>query len=181
MSEVILQTRLDKSIDLQSMISFIDNKVERGMYEAQTVQTENGKQVILEERACFLIVPDMRVELTTFLDQLALEYAQKELDAKPEDRTLAVQHSFLCNPVGGGVPRHIDFFADMQYPIHIVTLAYFNSDFDGGELVFPDLEKSFKPEPGLVIAFDAKIPHMVTPLKSGRRYCLQRGHTLVSA
>lgn len=56
----------------------------------------------------------------------------------------------------------------------ISILAYFNSDFEGGELVFPNFDFGIKPSRGLVVAFpsDGRYTHWARPVTSGVRYAI---------
>lgn len=56
----------------------------------------------------------------------------------------------------------------------ISILAYFNSDFQGGELVFPNFDFGIKPSRGLVVAFpsDGRYSHWARPVTSGIRYAI---------
>ena len=53
--------------------------------------------------------------------------------------------------------------------IEFVSLVYFNSDFTGGELVFPDLSFSIHPEAGMLVIFPAtdKYSHSVNAVTGG--------------
>jgi peroxiredoxin len=46
-----------------------------------------------------------------------------------------------------------------------------NSDFDGGELCFPEFgPKAFKPSPGCAVVFSCSLLHAVSKVRRGRRY-----------
>jgi predicted 2-oxoglutarate/Fe(II)-dependent dioxygenase YbiX/peroxiredoxin len=46
-----------------------------------------------------------------------------------------------------------------------------NSDFDGGELRFPEYgSQTYKPAPGAAVVFSCSLLHMVTPVTRGRRF-----------
>jgi len=53
-------------------------------------------------------------------------------------------------------------------------LAYLNDDFRGGELVFPDLDITIAPRPGLLVGFPSnhEFVHAVPKVLSGKRYSL---------
>lgn len=55
----------------------------------------------------------------------------------------------------------------------ITTLLYLTSDFEGGELHFPDHDITFKPKAGDIVSFFSKTKHEVMPVKSGRRITTQ--------
>lgn len=51
-------------------------------------------------------------------------------------------------------------------------LALYMSDFEGGEIVFPEIEFEYKPEAGELLIFDIdqKLDHYTKPVTSGVRY-----------
>jgi predicted 2-oxoglutarate/Fe(II)-dependent dioxygenase YbiX len=54
------------------------------------------------------------------------------------------------------------------------AIVYLNSDFEGGEIDFPDLGQRIKPTAGLLVAFpsDERYVHQVLPVTAGKRYSL---------
>ena len=50
------------------------------------------------------------------------------------------------------------------------ALLWFNEDFEGGELEFPDLDLIIKPEAGSVLVFPSQLQHGVKTLISGERF-----------
>ena len=51
-------------------------------------------------------------------------------------------------------------------------VVYINNNFDGGELIYPQLESKFVPTPGTLIAHAGDEPHLVTTVSRGTRYML---------
>ena len=49
-----------------------------------------------------------------------------------------------------------------------------NDDFEGGDLIFPDLHIHIKPKPGLLVTFPSThlYRHGVTPISKGKRYAI---------
>jgi hypothetical protein len=54
----------------------------------------------------------------------------------------------------------------------ISSVFYWNDDYKGGEIVFPNQNKKIKPSSGMLILFPSSsdFPHKVLPVKSGVRY-----------
>lgn len=73
---------------------------------------------------------------------------------------------------GYGMHEHFD----SSRPNDIATLIYLNNDYDGGEIYFPELEISIKPEAGDLICFPdtPDFVHGVKPIRSGTRYTSPR-------
>jgi len=81
---------------------------------------------------------------------------------------------------GSFTPAHIDSI-DEELKDSLVVLFYFNDDFDGGEIYFTELNKSYKPVKGQVIYFPCNNPlymHGVLKILSGKRYILLMELTL---
>lgn len=77
---------------------------------------------------------------------------------------------------GRWVPNHTP---DRDY----TGIAYLNDNFTGAELVFPRLDLTIAPKPGLLVAFpsDHRFVHLVPKLLSGKRYSLPVWFTVNSA
>lgn len=54
----------------------------------------------------------------------------------------------------------------------ISSVFYWNEDYKGGEIVFPNQNKTIKPSSGMLILFPStdNFPHKVLPVLSGTRY-----------
>ena len=55
----------------------------------------------------------------------------------------------------------------------ITNILYLTSDFEGGELHFPDYDITFKPKAGDMVSFFSSTKHEVRPVLSGRRITTQ--------
>lgn len=74
----------------------------------------------------------------------------------------------------------VDFGLNMLQPkplsipllFDITILVYLNSDFEGGELIFPEYDLQIKPEAGDMLMFPSghQYSHFVTPVTSGVRW-----------
>lgn len=87
--------------------------------------------------------------------------------------------------VGGHYVAHVDAYGKWQAPDgeifwkknmdrDLSTVLFLNDDFGGGELWFPDLKVSIKPEPGLLVCFPSSqyFVHQVNPVTKGTRYSM---------
>lgn len=56
----------------------------------------------------------------------------------------------------------------------ISILIYLNSEYEGGQLIFPEQHITLNPKPGMLVAFPSShhFIHGVTPITSGTRYAL---------
>jgi predicted 2-oxoglutarate/Fe(II)-dependent dioxygenase YbiX len=57
--------------------------------------------------------------------------------------------------------------------VFLSAILYFNENFTGGELNFPDNELCFQPKKGSVFIFPSRTMHEVLEIKSGNRYMTQ--------
>lgn len=114
-----------------------------------------------------------------------LEQVQASL--RPETPIVPTFMILAANYVGDQHVRHSDnsrfdkeagCWVPNHTPDRIATCGvYLNScgtDFTGGELVFPTLEQTIRPQPGLLVAFpsDERFEHEVPPVLSGSRYSI---------
>lgn len=68
--------------------------------------------------------------------------------------------------------KHIDA-GDEYSHFKYSAVMYLNDNFDGGELVFPNINYTYKPKAGDIVFFpsdDDNYEHMVNVLKNGKRY-----------
>ena len=57
------------------------------------------------------------------------------------------------------------------YPRTVSVVAYFNDDYDGGEIVFPSFSVEYKPKSGDILVFSSAYPYMheIKPVLNGVR------------
>ena len=91
----------------------------------------------------------------------------------------------LSYKVGGHYKPHIDAEAVWKTPDEkliwkksvdrdISIIFFLNDDFDGGDLVFPELKIVIRPEPGMMVCFPSNhhYLHGVEPVTKGKRYSI---------
>jgi hypothetical protein len=71
--------------------------------------------------------------------------------------------------VGTGMGEHTDNYHET---CNFGCTVYINDNFDGGELVYPRLNKSFKPLAGRLIIHAGDEPHLVNTVSGRDRYML---------
>jgi hypothetical protein len=72
---------------------------------------------------------------------------------------------------GGAMGSHVDRNADnLINTMDWTALIYLNDDYEGGELVFDELNLSIKPKAGSVIFFPCMTYHSVCEIKKGNKY-----------
>jgi len=81
------------------------------------------------------------------------------------------RHSVSHYNTGAKVARHRDTTTHSTSRL-VTIILYLGDEFDGGELVFPDLGLVYAPKVGDLIVFASEHFHEVKPVLSGNRYCL---------
>jgi hypothetical protein len=72
---------------------------------------------------------------------------------------------------GGHFVAHRDNTTKGTAHLRFAVSINLNSDFDGGELCFPEFgPKAFKPSPGCAVVFSCSLLHAVSKVRRGRRY-----------
>ena len=66
---------------------------------------------------------------------------------------------------------HIDNQGHMESPIMWGTVIYFNDDYEGGEIYYPDYDYLYKPKAGAMAMHSGSTRHGVKKVISGERFC----------
>ncbi len=95
------------------------------------------------------------------------------------------QPQILSYSVGGHYKPHVDAESVWVTPDgehiwkktsdrDISTVLFLNDDFEGGDLVFPELKIRVRPEPGLLVCFPSNhfYVHGVEPVTKGKRFSI---------
>jgi predicted 2-oxoglutarate/Fe(II)-dependent dioxygenase YbiX len=74
--------------------------------------------------------------------------------------------------VGGSMGPHVDDYKQPNIKPVMSGVLYLNDDLEGGELVFPQQNLSFKPKAGSIIVFPSVEPyyHQSMPVTKGQKY-----------
>jgi hypothetical protein len=87
---------------------------------------------------------------------------------------LRMEYMEAINFVKYGVGQHFQVHADhgFSYTCTVSRVMYLNDDYEGGELWFPNLDITIKPEYGDIILFPSTYiySHSSLPVKSGVKY-----------
>lgn len=90
-------------------------------------------------------------------------------------------YTLMMYEVGGCMPIHKD--TDLTYgKLHDgynlwTMVAYFNDNFEGGEIEFPEHGLKVTPEKGMIVMFPGSELHVVHEVTSGTRYTFNVGFT----
>jgi hypothetical protein len=107
-----------------------------------------------------------------------------------------IEESFKCSVYDEGMTSIVELKTGDSMPVHldhgsasnenvglktgagnptrdISSVLYYNDNYEGGEIYFPNQDLLIKPKPGMFICFPAKdeFPHQVKEIKSGYRWC----------
>jgi predicted 2-oxoglutarate/Fe(II)-dependent dioxygenase YbiX len=85
-----------------------------------------------------------------------------------------MEYMEAINFVRYGANQHFQVHTDhgFSYTCTVSSVAYFNDDYEGGELWFPYLDLTFKPEAGDIVMFPSTFiyAHAAKPVVSGVKY-----------
>ena len=85
-----------------------------------------------------------------------------------------MEYMEAINFVRYGANQHFQVHTDhgFSYTCTVSSVAYFNDDYEGGELWFPYLDLTFKPEAGDIVMFPSTFiyAHAAKPVISGVKY-----------
>jgi len=94
---------------------------------------------------------------------------KEEMGMAPHADIYGWQNRMIMGVVG---PDHPGETVDFGYST-FSTLIYYNDDFEGGELVYPEYEIEYKPCAGDLLIHTPEVIHGVKKVKSGIRYSSQ--------
>jgi hypothetical protein len=119
-------------------------------------------------------------EIVKFLKKYTDKCIEKQKELYKLKVPIYTQSAYLTVwDVGAGAPLHIDH--DMPF-VQLTSVLYFNDEFEGGEIYFPEFDFSYKPKMGSAIFFptftkESAYEHGVTEITSGRRYTIGAWYT----
>jgi hypothetical protein len=119
-------------------------------------------------------------EIVKFLKKYTDKCIQKQTELYKLKVPIYTQSAYLTVwDVGAGAQLHIDH--DMPF-VQLTSVLYFNDEFEGGEIYFPEFDFSYKPKMGSAIFFpsftkESPYEHGVTEITSGRRYTIGAWYT----
>jgi hypothetical protein len=160
---------IDKE-DLEKIILYLKNTpvmIDQSGYSPFGVYAGNGSPTL----------PELLVK---YYDPLK-EIIETSFGCRVYDEGFA---SIIEMKTGDSMPVHLDHGSSANASVGLKTGAghptrdlssvlYYNDDYEGGEIYFPEQDLLIKPEPGMLICFPAKdeFPHQVREIKSGYRWC----------
>lgn len=116
------------------------------------------------------VVSELAAVLTPYLDQ----FIHVSLPMYYFSHAVVMHQTEFNN-----IPSHYDSEwvpeREGEMPIrHFNCLLYLNSDFEGGEIIFPLQNQVYKPESGMLLIFPTSFmfPHLTTPSIGGDRYVM---------
>ncbi|CAB5218195.1 Oxoglutarate/iron-dependent dioxygenase [uncultured Caudovirales phage] len=113
------------------------------------------------------------------MDDIKDKYALKSIEAISKAYGLNYEiylsdFAYFISLKDSYMHKHIDA-GDEYSHFKYSAVIYLNEDFDGGELIFPNIGYTYEPKAGDIVFFpsdDDDYEHMVNLLKSGKRYVI---------
>ena len=175
----------DEGIDF--ILKYVDTQTKKDLAVFDTELTDKNKR---KESSVIKEIRDTQyVDINPILEDLFLLYKNVIENVINPFYNIKIHDSeipqLLCYNVGGHYNSHIDSEALWKTPTgeliwrkvfdrDLSTIIFLNDNFEGGELVFPELDITIKPKKGTLICFPSgrNYLHQVKPVTSGERYSL---------
>ena len=141
--------------------------------------SQENKLEIFKDNQKVRVAPETKevVELCKKFSVLCLEENKKHNGFKLPLYTTEAFLSLWTEGTDAGV--HLDSHYGYEF-IQFTTVLYFNNDYQGGEIYFPNQQVVIKPKAGSAILFPSggtEYPHGVKQITSGARSTLAMWHT----
>lgn len=158
--------------DCLTLVSGINSHRSLGMEFHFTEMTEESGRDFWRDKNTFLndlggvyqtILDNMEVKKEAAFTQYLLEIGDQE---KYAYQKFAAAHSW---DVGTSMYEHVDQYSG-DSNIRYGFVLYLNSDFEGGEIYYPEYGIDVKPEPGLLVIHSGDIRHGVREITKGIRH-----------
>lgn len=167
---IMNEYKLYKGLFDEEIIKYILENIDEKMYTDGRV----GNRVNMnQKRRKDLFIGNHEIIKTIdnfFYDKLYNEIKSNFSDIKYREKWKLGHYNYEDN---GFYNLHTDTAGDTKYrKTSCVTMLSNSSDYDGGELHFPNLDKKFKLDKGDVIVFKSSLLHGVHPITKGKRNVL---------
>lgn len=149
--------------DCDFAINFIDKNKELGM----THLVPTGRHLLTTTQD-----PEAHKFLKKYCKKAFLEYCGTET---PEGLYVS-DFMFVMYESGGSMYLHMDNGPDFGNTVFTLVM-YFNDDFVGGAVRFPNLDVTVDPVRRLAVIFPGTYMHEVLEVTSGKRYIVNVGFT----
>jgi len=149
-----------------------------GVYEIEKFLDEEQRIILLSEAKEDLdwntlhignTVKDMGDKLYCKMESIYKNieafFINKESIVYSRDLRRLRNSEFMWSHIDGGNPD------DLRKIVFGIAI-YLNEDFEGGELIYPDLGLSVTPKAGSMVVHDASLKHQVFPVVKGSRYSI---------
>ena len=119
-------------------------------------------------------------EIIKFLKKYTDKCLEKQKELYKLKVPIYTQSAYLTVwDIGAKAQLHID--QDKPF-VQLTSVLYFNDEFEGGEIYFPDFDFVYKPKMGSAIFFptftkESAYEHGVTEITKGRRYTMGAWYT----
>lgn len=188
LSEILIQPEVLSKTGLKSLISHIESSTTQDLPIFNPEETNKTKDIEWKidknVRDTQEVAQSEEVfnNLENFLKKTVKNFINPFYDCFVDSSEIP---QILSYSVGGHYLPHIDGEAVWTSPNgeqiwkkcvdrDLSIIFFLNDDFDGGDLVFPDLKIRIRPEPGMMVCFPSshRYLHGVEPVTRGKRYSI---------
>jgi predicted 2-oxoglutarate/Fe(II)-dependent dioxygenase YbiX len=158
-----------------------DKSNETGKTEWVVDKKIRDTQIVNTSKDCFHTIIDLYKDTVKNIINPFYEFEIKDSEIP----------QILSYNVGGHYEPHVDAESIWVSPKNekiwrrnterdLSTVLFLNDDFEGGDLIFPDLKIRVRPEPGMLICFPSthEYIHGVEPVTKGTRYSIVNWMTI---
>lgn len=149
--------------DCQYFISLIDYLVSIGVITDRQTNENDGRSLVWNYD-----FPEFNAYAKKYFDAIVKLYSG------PEQLYPHIIGLYRYG-VGPGLGTHSDIMDEGCSECKMSAIIYFNDDYDGGEIWFPNLDISIKPPKGSLVYYPSSgddYIHGVKPITSGYRYAI---------
>ena len=156
-----------KETDREDFIKAMNIMLDKG-------QLEKDKR---DSRDTLSVYEDFRGVRNNRIEVLAWKYYKKMIKDEILWNLFVSDYTISIYNKGAFMIPHIDDSVPEYGKCVCTAIIYLNDDYEGGEIFYPDLGKSYKPKAGTLIVHPGDFLHEVKPVISGSKYIIAMGLT----
>ncbi|EHK0751970.1 2OG-Fe(II) oxygenase [Vibrio parahaemolyticus] len=164
-------------LNQKECVELIEQLEEVNLWEQADIAKYKDKKLLnyyvdLEEKNVQLMGSPHVPSLCEKISKLSDSVARNVFERNWETPNARIHRVIFCKySVGSHIKLHNDIGTRSFYRLASLVI-YLNDSFDGGNITFPDVGLSYKPQAGEAVIFPSEYMHLVEPVTSGIRYSI---------